>query len=170
MDAKKNGDDEPEDGTDEEVYELSEDEPMAAKSKPSFNLGSVLPKEIASKKQAKKKAAAKAKALAAEPASGRARSRSRSPSQAALSSKKIGKSGNASDGLEDLDQEMSKVNQRAGGGKTCLRSLVVARHLGGEKLGVRLAAAWTPVRLFQARLLEDPDTSSRLCAFSRQSF
>lgn len=65
----------------------------------------------------------------------------------AASSRKENSSGPVND-LEDLDEEMAKVNVRAGGGKTCLRSLVISRHLAGEKLGVRLAAAKTVLETF----------------------
>ena len=102
---------------------------------------------ISTRKSGKSKPGAAAKEAAVPDAN---RERSRSPALAsskrgkAASSRKENSSGPVND-LEDLDEEMAKVNVRAGGGKTCLRSLVISRHLAGEKLGVRLAAVGNSV-------------------------
>ncbi|CAE7528191.1 unnamed protein product, partial [Symbiodinium necroappetens] len=130
----------PSDDSDVEVYEPDEDEPVAAASKPELRLGAALAKDaISTRKSGKSKPGAAAKIKKEAPIPDASPERSRSPA-----SKKESSSGPVND-LEDLDEEMAKVNARAGGGKTCLRSLVITRHLAGEKLGVRLAAVGSSV-------------------------
>ena len=112
---------------------------------PSVFIGSVL----ASKGiMAKKKAAPKKKTLAPPPADPRAKSRSRSPAATSVSKKKNSLNKMGSSENLNLDHEMSKVNDKLGGNKQCLKALVVERHLAGEKLGVRLQAAAWPFAIF----------------------
>ncbi|CAE7035499.1 unnamed protein product [Symbiodinium sp. CCMP2592] len=122
---------------DEEIedYEPDEDEPAPAHEDPSLFLGNVLASRVV---MPKKKAAAKKKPSLVPPASEQRGHLEQSPVPSA-SRKRTAQISRQDSGL-DLDPEMSKVNEKLGGGKRCLESLSVVRHLAGEKLGVRVQA------------------------------